>query len=74
MVSLAGIQSGLARMRDSIYLSPAPQSETLSRATGSALYLKLVDLQAMLARIVETWPREVAALIASQGANCPGDP
>jgi hypothetical protein len=38
MISLADIQAALERIRDSIYLSPAPQSETLSRATGNALY------------------------------------
>src|SRR5579863_9709843 len=46
MISLADIQAALGRIRDSIYLSPAPQSETLSRATGNALCLKLENLQA----------------------------
>jgi threonine dehydratase len=46
MISLADIQAALERIRDSIYLSPAPQSETLSRATDNALYLKLENLQA----------------------------
>jgi threonine dehydratase len=46
MTSLADIQAALERIRDSIYLSPAPQSETLSRATGNALCLKLENLQA----------------------------
>lgn len=46
MISLADIQAALERIRDSIYLSPAPQSETLSRATGNALCLKLENLQA----------------------------
>jgi len=46
MTSLADIQAALERIRDSIYLSPAPQSETLSRATSNALCLKLENLQA----------------------------
>ena len=46
MISLADIEAALERIRDSIYLSPAPQSETLSRATGNALCLKLENLQA----------------------------
>jgi hypothetical protein len=37
MTSLADIQAALERIPDSIYLSPAPQSETLSRATSNAL-------------------------------------
>ncbi|MEQ1946866.1 MAG: threonine ammonia-lyase [Bryobacteraceae bacterium] len=45
MISLADIKTARERIRDSVYLSPAPQSETLSRATGNALCLKLENLQ-----------------------------
>jgi threonine dehydratase len=45
MISLADIQAARERIRDSVYLTPAPQSETLSRATGNALCLKLENLQ-----------------------------
>jgi threonine dehydratase len=45
MVSLAGIQAARQRIRDSIYLSPAPYTETLSRAADNTLYLKLENLQ-----------------------------
>lgn len=44
MISLADIQAARQRIRDSIYLTPAPLSATLSRATGNALYLKLENL------------------------------
>jgi threonine dehydratase len=44
MISLAGIQAARQRIRDRIYLTPAPLSATLSRATGNALYLKLENL------------------------------
>ena len=45
MLTLADIQAARQRIRDSIYCSPAPHSETLSRATGNSLYLKLENLQ-----------------------------
>ena len=44
MISLADIQAARQRIRDRIYLTPAPLSATLSRATGNALYLKLENL------------------------------
>ena len=44
MISLADIQAARERIRDRIYLTPAPLSATLSRATGNALYLKLENL------------------------------
>ena len=78
MVSLAGIQAALTRIRDSIYLSPAPQSETLSRATGNALCLKLENLQATgsfkergaLNRILTMSPQERArGLITASAGN-----
>ena len=45
MISLADIRTARERVRDSVYFTPAPQSETLSRATGNALCLKLENLQ-----------------------------
>ena len=45
MVTLADIQAARERLRGSIYCSPAPRSETLSRATGNSLHLKLENLQ-----------------------------
>jgi len=44
MISLADIQAARQRIRGRIYLTPAPLSATLSRATGNALYLKLENL------------------------------
>ena len=45
MISLVDIKVARERIRDSVYLTPAPQSETLSRATSNALCLKLENLQ-----------------------------
>ena len=45
MISLADIKTARERVRDSVYFTPAPHSETLSRATGNALCLKLENLQ-----------------------------
>src|SRR5258708_570541 len=44
MISLADIQAARQRIRSRIYMTPAPLSATLSRATGNALYLKLENL------------------------------
>ena len=44
MVSLADIQAARARIRDSILLTPAPYSETLSRHADNTLYLKMENL------------------------------
>jgi threonine dehydratase len=44
-VSLQDIRDARERLKDSVYLSPAPHSETLSRATGCTLFLKLENLQ-----------------------------
>src|SRR5690242_380023 len=45
MVTLTEIQAALDRIRDSVYLSPCAYSETFSRLTGNALYLKLDNVQ-----------------------------
>src|SRR6202042_2982156 len=44
MITLADIQAARARIRDSILLTPAPYSETLSRHADNTLYLKMENL------------------------------
>ena len=44
-VSLAEIHAAMARIRDSIYLSPCARSEEMSQLTGNSVYLKLDNLQ-----------------------------
>src|SRR5499425_2791757 len=45
MINLGDIRGALARIRDSIYLSPCPRSETFSQLTANSVYLKLDNLQ-----------------------------
>jgi threonine dehydratase len=45
MVTLQTIQAAVARIRESIFLSPFVRSETFSKLTGNAIYLKLENLQ-----------------------------
>jgi threonine dehydratase len=45
MVNLSDIQSALARVRNSIYVSPCTRSETFSELTGNSIYLKLENRQ-----------------------------
>jgi threonine dehydratase len=45
MVTLSDIQSALARVRPSIYVSPCTRSETFSELTGNSIYLKLENRQ-----------------------------
>jgi threonine dehydratase len=45
MVQLSDIQSALAKVRKSIYVSPCTRSETFSNLTGHSLYLKLENRQ-----------------------------
>jgi threonine dehydratase len=45
MVTLQTIQAAVARIRDSIFLSPFMRSETFSRLTGNSIYFKLENLQ-----------------------------
>jgi len=45
MVTLSHIQSALARVRNSIYVSPCTRSETFSELTGHSIYLKLENRQ-----------------------------
>src|SRR5258708_32881631 len=44
-VTLSEIQSAMARIRDSIYLSPCARSEYFSEYTQNSIYLKLDNLQ-----------------------------
>ena len=44
-LSLADIHAAMARIRDSIYLSPCARSEDFSQHTGNSVYLKLDNLQ-----------------------------
>ncbi|RRA47530.1 threonine ammonia-lyase [Acidipila sp. EB88] len=44
-VSLEDVQAAYARIRQSIYCSPAPYSAALSELTGQSVYLKLDNLQ-----------------------------
>ena len=45
MVTLQTIQAAVARIRDSIFLSPFVRSETFSKLTGNTIFLKLENLQ-----------------------------
>jgi threonine dehydratase len=44
-VTVSEIQVAMARIRDSIYLSPCARSEYFSQHTGNSIYLKLDNLQ-----------------------------
>ncbi|HEX7895204.1 MAG TPA: threonine/serine dehydratase, partial [Terriglobales bacterium] len=44
-LTLAEIHAAMARIRDSIYLSPCARSENFSQPTGNSVYLKLDNLQ-----------------------------
>ncbi|MGC8550562.1 MAG: threonine ammonia-lyase [Acidobacteriaceae bacterium] len=44
-VTLEGVRQARKRIEGSIYFSPAPRSEALSRMTGQQVYLKLDNLQ-----------------------------
>ncbi|MGH9538164.1 MAG: threonine ammonia-lyase [Terriglobales bacterium] len=45
MITLDDVKSALARVRQSIYLSPCTLSATFSQLTGNSIYLKLDNLQ-----------------------------
>src|SRR5438552_8200667 len=44
-VTVTAIHAAMARIRDSIYLSPCARSEDFSQHTGNSVYLKLDNLQ-----------------------------
>ncbi len=45
MVTLTQIKDALARIRDSIFVSPCTRSETFSKLTGNSIFLKFENLQ-----------------------------
>lgn len=45
MISLVDVEAARERIKDRIYLSPLPYSETLSRMTGNRIFCKLENLQ-----------------------------
>lgn len=78
MIQLTDIQSAYARIQEHIYLSPCPRSESLSRALGCEVYLKLDNLQmtgsfkerGALNKILQLTPAQKAAgVIAASAGN-----
>src|SRR5258708_10076491 len=45
MLSFVDIEEARERIKDQIYLSPFPHSETISRMTGNTVFFKLENLQ-----------------------------
>jgi threonine dehydratase len=45
LIALSDIEAALARIRESIYLSPCERSETFSQLTGNSVHFKLDNLQ-----------------------------
>ena len=45
MISFVDIEEARERIKDQIYLSPFPHSETISRMTGNTVFFKLENLQ-----------------------------
>lgn len=45
MITFVDVEAARARIRDQIYLSPLPYSETISRMTGNRVFFKLENLQ-----------------------------
>ena len=45
MISFADVEEARARIKDQIYLSPFPYSETISQMTGNRVFFKLDNLQ-----------------------------
>ena len=45
MISFADIEAARERIKDQVYLSPFPYTETISRITGSRVFFKLENLQ-----------------------------
>ena len=77
-LSLADVQAARERLRGSIYLSPAPHSQTLSTLTGRNIFLKLENLQmtgsfkerGALNRIATLTPEQAArGVVAASAGN-----
>ena len=45
MISFADIEAARERIKDQVYFSPFPYTETISRMTGSRVFFKLENLQ-----------------------------
>ncbi|HEU5462554.1 MAG TPA: pyridoxal-phosphate dependent enzyme, partial [Candidatus Binatia bacterium] len=45
MLSFSDVEQARARIKEQIYLSPFPSSETISRMTGNRVFFKLENLQ-----------------------------
>src|SRR5258705_2180932 len=45
MISFVDIEEARERIKDQIYLSPFPHSETISRMAGNTVFFKLENLQ-----------------------------
>src|SRR5258708_39537280 len=45
MITFVDIEEARERIKDQIYLSPFPHSETISRMTGNKVFFKLENLQ-----------------------------
>jgi threonine dehydratase len=45
MITFVDVEEARERIKDQIYLSPFPQSETISRLTGNRVFFKLENLQ-----------------------------
>src|ERR1043165_9017348 len=45
MISCVDIEAARVRIREQIYLSPFPRSETISQMTGNRIFFKLENLQ-----------------------------
>ena len=78
MITFVDVEEARERIRDQIYLSPLPYSETLSRMTGQRIFLKLDNLQitgsfkerGALNRLLVLTPEERArGVIAASAGN-----
>ena len=45
MITFVDVEEARERIKDQIYLSPFPRSETISRMAGSSVFFKLENLQ-----------------------------
>ena len=78
MITLVDIEEARERIKDQIYLSPFPHSETISRMTGNKVFFKLENLQltgsfkerGALNRLLTLTPQEAQrGVIAASAGN-----
>ena len=78
MISFVDIEEARERIKDQIYLSPFPHSETISRMTGNKVFFKLENLQltgsfkerGALNRLLTLTPQEAQrGVIAASAGN-----